>query len=109
MWHREIGIATTPGASALRTSRPVSAKPTPLALTPVQASPAPITPDMLDAQRRLNDDGKKLRSRGIHVLEDGFDANGLHVLLVVADPPVVDYLHARYTAAMCVEGWLQPL
>ena len=97
------------GQALTLTEPPVPAKPTPVAPTPVQASPAPITPELVEAQRRLNDDGVNLRSRGIHVREDGFDATGLYVRLAVADRAAVDYLRTRYTAAMRVEGWLQPL
>lgn len=97
------------GQALTLTEPPVSAKPPVPKIAPVQGTPAPITPDLLDVQRRLNDDSEKLRSRGIHLLEDGFDATGLYVLLVVADPAAVDYLHQRYSAAMHIEGWLQPL
>jgi hypothetical protein len=108
-------VGTWDGQALTVTERPVPASVPPSVTTRVPprgdgSSPFPQPPDpRLDAERRLAADDQKLRSRGIYVVEQGFDGYGMYVIVAVAGPATVTYLQRNYVPDLRVEGWLQPV
>jgi hypothetical protein len=59
-------------------------------------------------QEVLNADLRDLERRGIVMLENGFDATGLYMLVAAADPASVDLLRSRYNVHQ-IDSWLRPV
>ena len=77
-------------------------------------SPLPVAePPSTDAKAAVGDptqiarDGAKLRRQGILVLSVGVGADGVDVLLAVADSHSVQAMYASY-GSVHISGWLQP-
>jgi hypothetical protein len=76
---------------------------------PVSQLP-PATSVGTDSQvdQQIADDMLNLQRRGIYVLSVGIGADGVDVVLVIADPTSVETLYNQY-GHVNISGWLQPV
>jgi len=65
------------------------------------------TTDGFKDQQALMADYANLESRGIVVLENGFDDVGLYIEVAAGDPAIVALLRSRYRV-QTIDSWLNP-
>jgi hypothetical protein len=102
-----LALTAPPTQTAAETS-PVTvwSSTVPLPVTQMQAGVP--TAAGLRGQQALMADFPDLRRRGILVIENGFDATGLYMLVAAGDPASVDLLRSRYNVHQ-IDSWLHPV
>jgi hypothetical protein len=109
-------IGTWTGTSLALTSPPVQSASQTEAIKVWLATKPPSPPQMhagyptaagFRDQQVLLADNADLLGRGILVMENGFGAAGLYIMVAVGDPATVDLLRSRYRVQE-IDSWLSP-